>query len=102
MIRMASVEQALQLISGHAPVVGTEPVALSQAFGRRLAEPVIAQVNQPPADVSAMDGYAVVFDDVVLGSLLKVTGESRAGAPWGGTVNRGEAVRIFTGAHVPP
>jgi molybdopterin molybdotransferase len=102
MIRMASVAQALQLISEHARVLGAEPVPLAQAFGRRLAEPVIAQVNQPPADVSAMDGYAVVFDDVVLGSLLKVTGESRAGAPWSGVVSRGEAVRIFTGAHVPP
>jgi len=101
MIRMASVAQALQLISEHAPVLGAEMTPLSQAYGRRLAEPVIAQVNQPPADVSAMDGYAVIFDNAMLGAMLKVTAESRAGLPWGGAVNPGEAVRIFTGAHLP-
>jgi molybdopterin molybdotransferase len=101
MIRMASVAQALQLISEHALVLDAEMAPLSQAFGRRLAEPVVAQVNQPPADVSAMDGYAVIFDNAMLGAMLKVTAESRAGLPWNGKVNPGEAVRIFTGAHLP-
>lgn len=101
MIRMASVAQALQLISERAPVLGAEMTPLSQAYGRRLAEPVTAQVNQPPADVSAMDGYAVIFDNAMLGAMLKVTAESRAGLPWNGSVKPGEAVRIFTGAHIP-
>jgi molybdopterin molybdotransferase len=103
MIRMASVEQALQLIAEHARIraMPSETVPLSQAVGRRLAEPVFAQVSQPPADVSAMDGYAVKFTDMKMGASLKVIGESRAGQPFPGGVKPGEALRIFTGAHVP-
>jgi molybdopterin molybdotransferase len=104
MIRIASVEQALQLIVEHARAraLPAETVGLADAVGRRLAEPVFAQVSQPPADVSAMDGYAVNFTDMKIGASLKVTGESRAGLPFSGAIKAGEAVRIFTGAHVPP
>ncbi len=102
-VKMASVEQALALITGHARArqLGLETIALAAAEGPRLAEPVIAQVNQPPADVSAMDGYAVRHADMKLGATLKVSGESRAGVPFAGALNPGEAIRIFTGAHVP-
>jgi len=103
MIRMASVEQALDLIASHGSqrALGHEMVNLAAAEGRRLAAPVIAQVNQPPADVSAMDGYAVRHADMKLGAMLKVTAESRAGVPTSTALNPGEAIRIFTGAHVP-
>lgn len=104
MIRMASVEQALALIAEHGAArrLGLETVALAASHGRVLAEPVMAQVNQPPADVSAMDGYAVRHADMRLNAALRVTGESRAGGPFDGKLNPGEAIRIFTGAHVPP
>jgi molybdopterin molybdotransferase len=103
MIRMASVEQALALIANEAGarVKGIETVPLAGADGRRLASPVIAQVSQPPAAVSAMDGYAVRFADMKVGARLRVTGESRAGQPFSGGLDSGEAVRIFTGAHLP-
>jgi molybdopterin molybdotransferase len=102
-VKMASVEQALELITGLARdrQLGLETVTLAAAEGRRLAEPVIAQVNQPPADVSAMDGYAVRHADMKVGALLTVKGESRAGGPFAGAVGPNEAVRIFTGAYVP-
>lgn len=104
MIRMASVEQALQLIDEHgrACAMPVEAAPVGEASGRRLAEDVIARVSQPPADVSAMDGYAVIFADMRVGATLTVSGESRAGLPAGQTLARGEAIRIFTGAHVPP
>ena len=103
MIRMASVEQALALIAEHgrSRATGAETVTLSDAVGRRLAERVVAQVSQPPADVSAMDGYAVKFADMKLGAPMKVIGESRAGKPYDGGIRPGEVVRIFTGAHMP-
>ena len=83
MIRMASVEQALALIAAQAASrrLGAESVPLARAFGRVLAEPVLARVSQPPADVSAMDGYAVRFADMKMGAALQVSGESRAGKP---------------------
>jgi len=101
---MASVEQALSLIAEHGArrVVGLEAVPLAAALGRRLAEPVQARVSQPPADVSAMDGYAVRHADMKIGAILRVVGESRAGVPFVGKVGAGEAARIFTGAHMPP
>lgn len=104
MIRMASVEQALQLIDEHgrASAMPVETAPVGEASGRRLGEDVIARVSQPPADVSAMDGYAVIFADMRVGATLTVSGESRAGLPAGQTLARGEAIRIFTGAHVPP
>jgi molybdopterin molybdotransferase len=103
MIRMASVEQALDLIASHGRgrAMGRETISLTAAEGRRLAEPVIAQVSQPPADVSSMDGYAVRFADMAMNAELRVIGESRAGAPWSGKVGAHQAVRIFTGAIMP-
>lgn len=103
MIRMASVEQALDLIASHGRKrkLGRETVLLAAAEGRRLAEPVIAQISQPPADVSSMDGYAVRFADMAMNAELRVIGESRAGAPWLGKVGDHQAVRIFTGAAIP-
>lgn len=103
MIRMASVEQALGLLRDHgaARLLPAEPARLANAAGRRLAGPVAARVSQPPADVSSMDGYAVRFADMRPGAKLKLIGESRAGAPFAGPVGYREAVRIFTGAHIP-
>ena len=79
-----------------------EHVPLSKARTRVLAENIIARVSHPPADVSAMDGYAIRCEDVPSVPLtLEVVGESGAGHPWKGTLGIGQAVRIFTGAHIP-
>jgi molybdopterin molybdotransferase len=68
-----------------------------------LAEDVAALRTQPPADLSAMDGYAVRAADVAkVPVTLNVIGEVAAGHPFEGTVETGEAARIFTGGVVPP
>lgn len=82
--------------------VGCEDVPLAAAAGRVLARDVVATRPQPPFKASSMDGYAIRRQDAVAGARLKVTGASAAGARFGGTVGPGEAVRIFTGAPVPP
>ena len=66
-----------------------------------LARPVEARLTQPPADVSAMDGYALRAADAAVGARLRVTGASPAGHPFAGAVGPGEAVRIFTGGVLP-
>ena len=82
--------------------VGTEVVPLPQAMGRILAEDVTARRTQPPADMSAMDGFAVRAADVrAVPVTLKVIGEAAAGRRFEGHVSSGEAVRIFTGAPLP-
>lgn len=75
----------------------TEMVPVDAALNRYLAGPVIARRTQPPADLSAMDGYAISGDGP-----WQLVGESRAGAPFGGTVRNGEGAQISTGAMVPP
>lgn len=69
---------------------------IDDAAGRILAQPVIAARTQPPADLSAMDGYATCGEGP-----WNVIGESRAGAPFAGSLSEGEATRVSTGAHMP-
>lgn len=76
-----------------------ERVPVADALGRYLAEPLVARRTQPPADLSAMDGYALRAAD--LPGPWRVIGESACGHPFGGTASQGEAVRIATGALIP-
>jgi molybdopterin molybdotransferase len=98
---MISVEDARARMVAAVRPVGTETVGLGEAWGRVLAAPVHARLSQPPADVSAMDGFAVRADAEAAGSRLRVIGTSQAGRLFEGSVGPGEAVRIFTGAVVP-
>ncbi|HMB76190.1 MAG TPA: gephyrin-like molybdotransferase Glp [Kiloniellaceae bacterium] len=101
---MISVEEALaRILAGILPLPA-ETVSLPEALGRVLAEELIARVSQPPADVSAMDGYAVRAADLSPANLparLRVIGESAAGKGFDDSLGAGEAVRIFTGAPLP-
>lgn len=99
---MISFDEAIELIRSVARPLGTETIALAQASGRVLARPVVAQIDSPRSDVSAMDGYAV--RDCDLGAFpesLQLIGESFAGAGWHGPLAPGTCARIFTGAPVP-
>lgn len=76
-----------------------ERVPVEEALGRYLAEPLIARRTQPPADLSAMDGYAMRIADMP--GPWRVIGDSACGHPFAGAVCAGEAVRISTGALMP-
>jgi molybdopterin molybdotransferase len=99
---MLALEEARARILGALAPTPAETVALAEGWNRVLARPVAARLTQPPADVSAMDGYAVRAADAVAGAVLRVTGAAPAGHPHAGAVGPGEAVRIFTGGFVPP
>lgn len=98
---MISVEVALERVLAQAKPTARELVALPAALGRVLAEDVCARVAHPPADVSAMDGYAIRAEDCTQPTRLAVIGESAAGHPFPGTLGPSQAVRIFTGAPIP-
>ncbi|TKZ20945.1 molybdopterin molybdotransferase MoeA [Shimia litoralis] len=98
---MISVSDALAQLFDLAAPLEVETVPLSSASGRVLAQTVHANRDQPPFAASAMDGYAVRAQDVTPTSQLAVIGESAAGHGFSGTVQPGQAVRIFTGAPVP-
>lgn len=88
-----------KLLAEARPLTGRETLPTSAALGRVLAADLVSPVDVPPADNSAMDGYALRAADAA--SLLPVTQRIPAGsvpAP----LPPGEAARIFTGAQVPP
>lgn len=82
-------------------VSSSESVPLLQLAGRVLAEPVVSPRNVPPADNSAMDGYALRHHDLASGGCLRLVGKAFAGQPFGGYVDAGTCVRITTGAEIP-
>jgi molybdopterin molybdotransferase len=84
-------------------ITESEAVALDAALGRILAEDVAAPHDVPAHDNSAVDGYAVFFDDLDAerDTVLPVTGRASAGHPLGRAARRGEAIRIFTGGVMP-
>ena len=99
---LISVAQALEQVLAHATQLPAEEIALEAADGCVLAYDLEALRTQPPADVSAMDGYAVRAADVAgVPVRLKVIGEVPAGRPFGAAVGAGQAARIFTGGVVP-
>ncbi len=107
--QLLSVEDALELVMGAiAGPVGTERVELGAARDRVMAETAVSRTALPPWDNSAMDGYAIRSEDVAAASeaapvRLTVTGEVPAGGdPADVVVEPGAAVRIATGAPIPP
>jgi len=99
---MISFDEAVELIHSIAQPLGTETVSIADGARRVLAQPVIAQIDSPRSNVSAMDGYAVRADDLRHCPVsLEIVGQSFAGGAWNGTVPPGSCARIFTGAPVP-
>ncbi len=95
---LADLESRLSVLTG------TEPLTLSRALSRFLAEDVIAERRVPPHDNSAVDGYAVHSGDLAAEgeTRLALGGRIAAGHPLDGAAERGFAYRIFTGAAMPP
>ena len=98
---MITVDDALDRIFTRIPTPLPETVPLARAHRRVLTKPLLAKHTQPPFDASAMDGYAVRVGDIVPGQPLFLAGTSQAGARFTGMMQRGECVRIFTGAPMP-
>jgi molybdopterin molybdotransferase len=98
---MISVEEARGRILGAVSPVGHETVGLAEAWNRVLATDLRARLTQPPADMSAMDGYAVRAADAAEGAKLRIVGAAPAGRPFDSVLKWGEAVRLFTGSVIP-
>ena len=100
---MIPVEEALEIVLREARALPGEDVGLGEALGRVLAEDVASDVDLPPFDRVAMDGYALRAADVATAPVaLDVIGEVRAGQWPDLTVGPGQAARIMTGAALPP
>ena len=105
---MQTLEGALELLLSHVrPVAQAEEVGLWDALGRVAAEDVTSPMAVPPFDRSPLDGYCLHSEDVSGASrehpsALRVIGEACAGCGERFHPARGEAVRVMTGAPVPP
>ncbi|MFW6151177.1 MAG: gephyrin-like molybdotransferase Glp, partial [Chloroflexota bacterium] len=104
---MISVEEARERILSYVSVLEPEEKPILECLGQVLAEDVVSDVDVPPADNSAMDGFAARAADTVGASeaaprYLSVVGEVPAGRAPDCEVGEGTAVRIMTGAFVPP
>ena len=97
---MLSLDEAQARLLGGIDPLPAETVRIEAALGRYLAGDIAARRTQPPFAASAMDGYAIRFAD--LPGPWRLIGESSAGNRFGGAMAAGEAVRIFTGAPLPP
>jgi len=103
---MLSVEQARERILDAVRPLPAETADLNEALGRFTAEPLRAAVDLPPADNSAMDGYAVRAADLASASAdapvaLRVIGTAPAGVVLDKVVERGTCARVFTGSALP-
>lgn len=99
---MLTYQQAIDMILKTVHPLPPVETALPDALGSVLAEPVKARWDLPPADNSAMDGYAFAFAGQREGDELAVAGFVPAGAPFSGSLSPKEAVKIMTGAPLPP
>ena len=99
---LLALDDALARLLGAAhPLGAPERVSTFEALGRVLAEDVRSALDVPPADNSAMDGYAIRCADVpAAGTILRVSQRIPAGVV-GGPLVPGTAARIFTGAQIP-
>ena len=96
-------QQTWSVISEHIAALPVRALPLDQAIGHVLAEAVCADRDLPPADRSAMDGFAVRAADLGNAPVtVSVAGEVAAGSPAAPAVAPGTCVRIFTGANIPP
>jgi molybdopterin molybdotransferase len=98
MTELISIAEARRRVLAAVRPLPTERVALTEALGRVLAEDLESEIDVPPFDSSAMDGFAVIAGS---GADLEVIDEARAGHPSAESVRAGAAIRISTGAALP-
>ncbi|MES9941355.1 MAG: gephyrin-like molybdotransferase Glp [Candidatus Thiodiazotropha sp. 6PLUC2] len=100
-LRVTAAREAIQ--TGIQPIVTTQRLALREALGRVLAEDIISPIDVPGHTNSAMDGYALIGEDLQSGRVekFKLIGTTVAGKPFQTQCGKGECVRIMTGAPMP-
>jgi len=98
---MLSYDEALKLVLDNCSPLPAIEKPLDEAGGLVLAESIAARWDMPPADNSAMDGFAFAFNSWAPDKPLQVVGHSYAGHPLKEAVTPGSAIRIMTGAPLP-
>ena len=98
---MISIDEARRIVLEHAGLLPVEYVPLLEGLGLVIAEEVRSPWDIPASDNSAMDGYAFAHDSLQ-GKSASVCGFLPAGMVWTDPVPAGQAIKIMTGASIPP
>ena len=100
---MISVKEAINIITSKAGRLDDEKILIEKCLGRINSKNIYANINNPPEDVSSMDGYALNSKSLKKAIIdpIKIIGESAAGKPFLKKININECVEIFTGAEIP-
>ena len=100
---MISVKEAINIITSKAGRLDNEKILIEKCLGRINSKNIYANINNPPEDVSSMDGYALNSKSLKKAIIdpIKIIGESAAGKPFLKKININECVEIFTGAEIP-
>lgn len=97
-----SLEEGIDILNKNVESLRIEEISLLNGIGRILGQDIFSQIDNPPFNKSAMDGYAIICRDIEGGKkLLKVIDEVFAGSVCKSKVKRGTAVKIMTGAPIP-
>lgn len=107
MTGLTQLYEAQKVVLDAAPVLGLEKISILEALGRVLGEEIVAERDNPPWDNSAMDGFAVRWEDIRQEQAiqkpvtLSVIEDVPAGTMPSKAVGCGQAIRIMTGAPIP-
>lgn len=97
-----SLEEAIEILNNNVNNLDIEEVDLIDGLNRVISENIYAQINNPPFNKSAMDGYALISNNTELSNRkFKVIDKVYAGGVCSSAVNEDTAVRIMTGAPIP-
>ena len=100
---MISVQEAVKIITSKATKLKDERIKIDNCLGRINSKNIYATINNPPTDVSSMDGYALNSASLkkLSSSPIKIIGESSAGKPFKKTIKINQCIEIYTGAEIP-
>ena len=96
---MHTLDQAREIVLSHVQLMGVERVQLSESLNRRLAAPILSDMEMPPFRKAAVDGYACLRSD--LDKPLRILGVVAAGTYTETRIEEGTCMKIMTGAPVP-
>ena len=97
-----TLEEAKEIAFTRKAETFSETISIAEAFGRTLAKPLAALVNDPPFDNSSMDGFAVLCEETLNPpNKFKITSTINAGNKFENYISNGQAAKIMTGAPVP-
>jgi molybdopterin molybdotransferase len=100
---MISVKNAINLITSKATKLNDESISIDKCLGRVSSNDIFSNINNPPADVSSMDGYALNYKSLknLKRTSIKIIGESSAGKPFYKPIKINECIALYTGAEIP-